>query len=72
MSNRLTLMGTAIALLGVVPIFAARQTFLPGPSFQPDSTLMGSSLSQWRTVGAGKWEMSDGHVIGTPGPAGAD
>jgi hypothetical protein len=72
MSNRLTLLGMAIAVLGVVPIFAARQTFLPGPSFQPDSTLTGSGLSQWRTVGAGKWEMSDGHLTGTPGPAGAD
>jgi hypothetical protein len=72
MSSRLTLLGTAIAILGVVPIFAARQTFLPGPSFQPDSTLTGSSLSAWRTVGAGKWEMSDGHLTGTPGPAGAD
>jgi hypothetical protein len=72
MSNWRTLLGTAIALLGVAPMFATRQTFLPGPSFEPDATLTGSSLEGWHTSGAAKWEMVDGNLTATPGPSGKD
>jgi len=71
MSGRHVLLGAALALLCVVPMFGARQTFLPGPSFIPDSTVKGSSLAGWHTVGQAKWKLEDGNLTGTPGADGA-
>ena len=71
MSSRHVLLGAAIALLSVVPMFGARQTFLPGPSFVPDGALKGSSLAGWHTLGQAKWQMENGELTGTPGPNGA-
>ena len=55
MSGRHVLLGAALALLCVVPMFGARQTFLPGPSFIPDSTVKGSSLA-----GCIRWDRPNG------------
>jgi Domain of Unknown Function (DUF1080)/FG-GAP-like repeat/FG-GAP repeat len=70
MSRRHLMLGVAIAFLGLIPIFGARQTFLPGPSFIPDEVLKGSSLAGWHTVGPAKWQIRDGELTGTPGPSG--
>jgi Domain of Unknown Function (DUF1080)/FG-GAP-like repeat len=71
MAIRSVLFGTAVALLGVVPILGARQTFLPGPTFIPDVKVKGSVLAGWRTVGPAKWRLENGALTGTPGPSGA-
>ncbi len=71
MSARQISLGAAIALLGVVSMLGARQTFLPGPSFAPDARITGSSLSGWRNVGAAKWNLENGNLTGTPAASGA-
>jgi hypothetical protein len=70
MSSRHLILGTVIAFVGLVPMFAARQTFLPGPSFVPDKVLKGSSLAGWHTVGHAKWKLDNGELTGTAGPSG--
>uniref|UniRef100_A0A372ILC4 DUF1080 domain-containing protein n=2 Tax=Paracidobacterium acidisoli TaxID=2303751 RepID=A0A372ILC4_9BACT len=71
MSSWYARLGAAVMFFCVVPMFAARQTFLPGPSFEPDTTLTGSSLSGWRTLGDAEWQMTSGNLTGTPGSSGA-
>lgn len=71
MASGHVLLGAAVVLLGVVPMFGARQTFLPGPSFSPDVTVKGSSLAGWHTMGQAKWRLEYGNLTGTPGPSGA-
>jgi hypothetical protein len=40
--------------------------FANGPSFQPDITFSGSSLSGWHTLGQASWHADNGELIGTP------
>jgi Domain of Unknown Function (DUF1080)/FG-GAP-like repeat len=70
MSSRYLVLGAAISFLGLIPMFGARQTFLPGPSFIPDKVLAGSSLDGWHTVGSATWHLKDGQLTGAPGPSG--
>lgn len=42
-----------------------------GPTFIPDASFKGSSLSGWRTAGAAEWKASNGEITGRPtSPAG--
>ena len=55
--KRLLLLAT---LFSSVPVFAA------GPSFHPDTTFSGSSLSGWHTVGPAEWRAEGGELVATP------
>ena len=37
-----------------------------GPSFRPDATFKGSTLSGWHAIGAAQWRMENGEIIGSP------
>src|SRR6266568_7497578 len=37
-----------------------------GPSFAPDSTFKGSSLSGWQPLGQAEWRAQNGEISGTP------
>lgn len=52
------------AFLASVPVLAV------GPSFRPDTTFAGSSLTGWHTVGPAEWRAENGEVIGKPGASG--
>jgi hypothetical protein len=60
MLDKRFLLFAAFVLLGTVPMFAA------GPSFHPDVTFHGSSLSGWHTLGQASWHAENGELIGTP------
>jgi hypothetical protein len=47
-------------LFGSLPVFAV------GPSFRPDTTFTGSSLTGWHTIGGAQWRAENGEVIATP------
>jgi Domain of Unknown Function (DUF1080)/FG-GAP-like repeat len=53
----------SIALLSV-PLITA------GPSFTPDATLSGSSLTGWRPLGAATWRVEKGEIVGTAAQSG--
>ncbi len=57
--KRLLLLAAAM-LLGSLPVFAA------GPSFHPDTTFSGSSLSGWHTFGPAEWRAEKGELVATP------
>ena len=48
----------------------AQQFLSPSPDFMPDWTFKGSSLSDWRPIGAAKWKAENGVITGTPSDAG--
>jgi hypothetical protein len=50
----------ASAALLFIPAYGA------GPTFIPDSTFQGSSLSGWHTLGNAEWRAENGEIIGTP------
>ncbi len=64
MFNKLTLLSAAVVLVGAAPMFAG------GPSFQPDVTFHGSSLSGWHTLGQASWHAENGELVGTPQSSG--
>ena len=64
MSMKGLLLVVAFTLLGVASMFGS------GPSFHPDETLRGSSLTGWHTLGQANWRAENGEVIGTPKQAG--
>src|SRR5450631_2927170 len=47
------------ALFSFAPVFAA------GPSFHPDTTLSGSSLTGWHTFGPAEWRAENGELVAT-------
>jgi Domain of Unknown Function (DUF1080)/FG-GAP-like repeat len=51
-------------LLYLAPIFGV------GPSFKPDATVKGSSLTGWHTLGQAAWKLQDGEITGTVKPGG--
>jgi hypothetical protein len=55
----------AIAVMLLVPIFAD-----DGPTFIPDTTFKGSSLTGWHVLGQADWRAQNGEVVGTVKPAG--
>ena len=60
MSYRHLLLSAAFSLLAATPMFAG------GPSFHPDVTFQGASLSGWHVVGQANWRAENGELIGTP------
>ena len=40
-----------------------------GPSFIPDVTFNSSTLTGWRPLGAAKWRVDNGELVGTPTPS---
>ncbi|MGE0404858.1 MAG: family 16 glycoside hydrolase [Candidatus Korobacteraceae bacterium] len=60
MSDKRFLLLMAFLLLGTVPALAG------GPSFNPDVTFKGSSLTGWQTLGQANWRAENGELIGTP------
>lgn len=60
MLNKCHLLSAAFVLLGAVPAFAG------GPTFHPDVTFKGSSLSGWHTLGQANWHAENGELVGTP------
>ena len=66
MSNRSVY--TVIAITGLLllgPVFAV------GPSFIPDGTVKGSSLTGWHVLGQADWKAQNGEIIGTVKPGGS-
>ena len=59
---------THVVLIAVaVAALASRGTlFGAGPSFHPDATFKGSSLTGWHPVGAAGWRADNGEIVGTP------
>jgi hypothetical protein len=53
-----------VAMALVVLVFVPLQT--AGPSFTPDATVSGSSLAGWHSLGAAKWRVEKGEIVGTP------
>jgi hypothetical protein len=64
MSGKRLLLLAGFALLGSLRVLAV------GPSFRPDTTFAGSSLTGWHAVGPAEWRAENGEVIGTPRPSG--
>jgi hypothetical protein len=54
----------AIATLWLAPVLAE------GPTFIPDTTFKGSSLTGWHVLGQADWHAQNGEVIGTVKPGG--
>ena len=53
-----------LLLLGVTSAFGA------GPSFHPDATFRGSSLTGWQKLGAAHWTARNGEITGEAGQGG--
>ena len=50
-----------IYLLAAIPALL----FAAGPTFTPDSTFKGSSLTGWHTLGSAEWHAQNGELTGT-------
>jgi hypothetical protein len=44
----------------------ATLVFAAGPTFVPDATFKGSSLTGWHTLGSADWRAENGEIVGTP------
>lgn len=59
--KHLVMLAVAAAWLTVQP-----SVFGVGPSFYPDVSFKGSSLTGWHTVGGATWRAENGEIVGTP------
>ena len=57
-----------LAILLLVGVFAI-PVRTAGPSFHPDATLKGSTLTGWHTLGSAAWRIDNGELVGTPAQA---
>ncbi len=59
---------THLAILTAAAVWLAAQPSVRGigPSFHPDVTFKGSTLTGWRTVGNATWRAENGEIVGTP------
>jgi hypothetical protein len=64
MPRKLLLLAAVSTFLASLPMFAT------GPSFHPDATLTGSSLTGWHTFGQAEWRAENGEVVATPNGGG--
>jgi hypothetical protein len=64
MSVKQFLLLVTLALPGALPVLG------DGPSFHPDATFNGSSLTGWHTLGEADWRADNGELTGTPKSAG--
>jgi hypothetical protein len=55
-----------LLLLLVLTFAVDMPVYGDGPSFHPDTTFKGGSLTGWHTVGAADWHAENGELIGTP------
>src|SRR5580704_12205715 len=55
---------SAATLLLLTPLFGV------GPSFKPDATVKGSSLTGWHVLGQASWKAQAGEITGTLKPGG--
>ncbi len=53
------------AFLCLAPVLAV------GPSFRPDGTVKGSSLTGWHPLGQTDWKAENGEIVATPKPGGS-
>jgi len=60
MSQKRRLLIALSMLVGCLPLFAT------GPSFHPDASFTGSSLTGWHTFGEAKWRADNGEIVATP------
>jgi hypothetical protein len=60
MTKKSLLFLVALAVAGVTPALAV------GPSFIPDVTFQGSSLTGWHTTGQADWKAENGEIVGHP------
>jgi len=51
--------GMALAVLLLAPVFAT------GPTFIPDTTFKGTSLTGWHVLGQADWKAQNGEIVGT-------
>jgi hypothetical protein len=58
MSKKKHLLAAAVALLSMTSAFAS------GPTFHPDVTVDGKSLSGWHTFGQADWRAENGELVG--------
>ena len=63
--KHLVIVAAAAAWLSVKPLVLG-----VGPSFRPDATFTGSSLTGWHAVGGAAWRADNGEIVGTPQQAG--
>jgi Domain of Unknown Function (DUF1080)/FG-GAP-like repeat len=56
--------GSAVSLLLLAPLFGV------APSFKPDATVKGSTLTGWHTLGQAVWKMQNGEITGAVKPGG--
>lgn len=62
MSNRhLVRIATALAACSALALL-----FGGGPTFHPDSTFQGSTLTGWHSLGEADWRAQNGEIVGTP------
>src|SRR5579862_459733 len=59
------LLSAVAGLLASIPAFAG------GPSFTPDATFHGSSLTGFHTLGQATWKAENGELVGSPQNGGA-
>src|SRR4026208_2586391 len=61
-----------LAVVGIVSIALVSVSLKSaGPSFPPDVTLSGSSLTGWHPLGAATWRIEKGEIVGTPAQSAA-
>jgi Domain of Unknown Function (DUF1080)/FG-GAP-like repeat len=60
MSRKLLSMLIVSTFLGCLPLFAT------GPSFHPDATFAGSSLTGWHSFGKAEWRADNGEIVANP------
>jgi Domain of Unknown Function (DUF1080)/FG-GAP-like repeat len=65
MSRKAYTFAIMLALLRALPLYGT------GPSFQPDKTFEGSSLTGWHTLGDAQWRAENGELTGKPKQAGS-
>lgn len=60
-----------VAGLSVLMLAAIAPLSGVGPTFKPDATFKGSSLTGWHVLGPGDWKAQNGEITGTPQAGGA-
>jgi 3-keto-disaccharide hydrolase/VCBS repeat protein len=65
MSNKYLLM-FATAALWLIACLVVGPVFTVGPSFRPDGTFTGSTITGWHALGQADWRAENGEIVGTP------
>ncbi len=56
----------AMAVLWLVAFAAGRSVHSVGPSFRPDGTFSGSTITGWHALGQADWRAENGELVGVP------